>query len=65
MTTAAELSARTDCADLRAANEELQRQNDILTGSCHRLNKLIDAKDKEIDRLLADLEDWNAGKLPF
>ena len=55
MTTAAELLAQTDCADLRKANESLQRQNDILTGRVHRLNAQLELRDREITRLVAEL----------
>lgn len=59
MTTAAELLARTDCADLRAANEDLQRQNDILAGRVQRLNALLVLREREIDNQTAAIEEMS------
>lgn len=74
MTTAAELLARTDCADLRRDNEDLQRQNDVLTGRVARLNALLVIKEREAEAmeaaiitLQAELDAARAGllELPY
>ena len=49
MTTAAELIDSTNCADLQHANEELQRQNNILTGRVQRLNALLVLRERKIN----------------
>ena len=60
MTTARELNAETECADLRRANAELQRQNDILVGRCSRLNGLIVDRDNIIDAQAGVIEELRA-----
>ena len=47
---------RAEIADLRSANEELQRQNDILTGRVQRLNALLVLRERQIDNQAGVIE---------
>lgn len=70
MTPPAELLAQTDYADLQRANEDLQRQNDMLTGRVQRLNALLVEKERDAEamegaiiHLQRDMTDLRAGKV--